>query len=413
MSEKRIEILNKFFCLANPDVLISDQRQSRSILLDLGMSNKEIYFIIGVVSSNSNLIRNELLQVQTVNADEIISEISKDSFFSEDSVRELIEDLCISLQKQTANLVSQTNKATLEIKTPIIDNTPSNNACVLDIIPADIPENAIEDYREAINGNVKKQYMIGLYYKNGENGFQQSFEKAFEWFMRAANNNDSESMIEIGHMYTFNQGVTESYDEAERWLLKSYNLGNEKAELHLGILYRQMNRKSDAIYYLKQSADKNNSEAMLYLGLIYILMPTDRERRIGIEWLKKATELQNTDAMYNLARCYEYGRGVWPNEKEAFRYYMMGANYGDDECQYMVGYCYRYGKGVWKSKKEALKWFDLAVEKENQNAMYERATLYESGKCGSEKSKEKAIELYKKCADKGNLEVIARLKQLK
>ena len=55
------------------------------------------------------------------------------------------------------------------------------------------------------------------------------------------------------------------------------------------------------------------------------------------------------------------GWGVTTNEKEAFAWYMRGAEKGNSKSQYMVGECYANGWGVNANKENAKEWYEKAA----------------------------------------------------
>ena len=50
----------------------------------------------------------------------------------------------------------------------------------------------------------------------------------------------------------------------------------------------------------------------------------------AFEWYKRAAELGDADAMFNLGLCFEDGRGVAKDEAKAFKLYKRAAELGND-----------------------------------------------------------------------------------
>ena len=60
-------------------------------------------------------------------------------------------------------------------------------------------------------------------------------------------------------------------------------------------------------------------------------------------------------AQSNLGYCYEQGKGVPQDLKEAVRWYRLAADQGYAVAKYNLGYCYAQGKGVPQDLKEAVR----------------------------------------------------------
>lgn len=83
---------------------------------------------------------------------------------------------------------------------------------------------------------------------------------------------------------------------------------------------------------------------------------------------RKAADLGHKDAIYNLADCYYYGKGVKLNYEEAFKLYCNAAERGFAIAQWSVATCYEEGIGVEKNLAEALKWYKKAAEQGDADA---------------------------------------------
>ena len=88
-------------------------------------------------------------------------------------------------------------------------------------------------------------------------GVDQDYHKAFEWYMMAAEQNNSDAQNLIGEMYELGKGVKQDYDTALNWYKKSAKNSNEIAYYNLGLLYYngingEINVKK-ANYYFKKA----------------------------------------------------------------------------------------------------------------------------------------------------------------
>jgi TPR repeat protein len=69
-----------------------------------------------------------------------------------------------------------------------------------------------------------------------------------------------------------------------------------------------------------------------------------------------------------LGLCYQNGRGVAKNGKEAFLWYQKAAAQGCNLAQFHLGLCYANGLGVERNYKEAVAWYEKAAGQGNIDA---------------------------------------------
>jgi uncharacterized protein len=75
---------------------------------------------------------------------------------------------------------------------------------------------------------------------------------------------------------------------------------------------------------------------------------------------KKASELEEPNAMHNLGLCYFNGDGVQKDLSKAYEYFFRAANLGHAESMFKIGWSYLEGDGLSQSKTEAIQWLDKA-----------------------------------------------------
>lgn len=74
--------------------------------------------------------------------------------------------------------------------------------------------------QRATKGDVKAQYDLGNCFYYGL-GIEQSYEKAVEWFRKAAEQNFAPAQNDLGDCYHRGIGVEKDEQEAERWWHKA------------------------------------------------------------------------------------------------------------------------------------------------------------------------------------------------
>ena len=66
-------------------------------------------------------------------------------------------------------------------------------------------------------------------YEDGH-GVKQDYEKAMEWYLKAAEQGDAWSQKNIGNMYYNGTGVNRDLQEAKKWFQKAADNGNSYAK---------------------------------------------------------------------------------------------------------------------------------------------------------------------------------------
>ena len=103
------------------------------------------------------------------------------------------------------------------------------------------------------------------------------------------------------------------------------------------------------------------------------------------------------EAFYYLGEHYHRGFGVKKSFERAFKYYEKASYLGHAVSMERVGLAYHYGKGVLKDNKQAEDWLRKSIDAGNNGTLYKLAMFYYD-----KKDYEKAINLLKKSAKKGN-----------
>lgn len=94
-------------------------------------------------------------------------------------------------------------------------------------------------------GSGGAQSDAGYYHYFGE-GIEQSYEKAVEWFSKAAENGNASGQNNYGVCYQYGYGVEQSYEKAVEWFSKAAAQDNYKALRNLGYCcYHGLGTKKD------------------------------------------------------------------------------------------------------------------------------------------------------------------------
>ena len=127
---------------------------------------------------------------------------------------------------------------------------------------------------DAEKGEAGAQLKLAGYYFLGQGGLEQSYEKAFYWTNKAAEQGNTLAQATIGNSYFTGRGVIQS---------------DEKA-----------------FYWAKKSAEGNDETGQFLLAILYF----------AGKGVAKSAEQGFPDAQYLLALCYNEGKGVKKNKQQ-------------------------------------------------------------------------------------------------
>lgn len=202
--------------------------------------------------------------------------------------------------------------------------------------------------RQAEEGNVDAQLTLGYMYLYGENGVEKNYDKAFQYYNMAAQQNDSVAINNVGSLYFSGIGTEKSLSQAAQMFEKASALGNTEAAVNLSFIY------------LTKDSALNNPHA-------------------AVELLKSASEAGNPTAKFLLGYAYFKGFVVEQNYKKSIALIREAANAGYDDAEYMLGYMYLNGLGITKNYGNAVKYFTLAANQGNVDAMMELGNILAAG----------------------------------
>ena len=193
----------------------------------------------------------------------------------------------------------------------------------------------LNEFRETLDAS--DIYDIGDLFYYGNEGFEQSYENAVDWYKVAAEKDYRPAQCDLGLMYRLGRGVEQDYDTALTWYRKAANQGSAVGQYNVGFFY-----------YKGWGVDQNYSQALY--------------------WTRKAAD-QDYDAAQNLlGLMYEFGNGVTQSYTEAVSWYRKAADQGLASAQYNIGDCYEQGNGVKKDLQTAIYWYKKAASQDNDAA---------------------------------------------
>lgn len=170
-------------------------------------------------------------------------------------------------------------------------------------------EKAYQEYlKSAENGDSRAMNEIAMLYAQGK-GVDKSDSMAFKWFLRSANTGDSIGEFNVGMAYEQGLSVSQDIKEAIKWYEKSANKGNTKAQINLAYLYVGNNGISPdvdrAIKYIEMYAEKASMTAFMHIGTLKENISKDLQSQNieGQLFLKQSSAHQRAVACMKKGNC--------------------------------------------------------------------------------------------------------------
>jgi TPR repeat protein len=194
--------------------------------------------------------------------------------------------------------------------------------------------------------------------------------------MYEENNFGSHSFEEVFNSSKYNYNALKSApffgEETLGVYLKIYErlgeMGFSPAFYELGLLYyngewwlEQDLKKSTS--YHKKAAELGNADAMFELYVYYSTgIGVEKNDKVAIEWCIKAAEKEQSRACYNLGAYYATG-GVVPKDAGlSLKWYEKASELGNGKASATLGVMYKTGDEVPQDDDKAEEYFDLSEE---------------------------------------------------
>ena len=209
---------------------------------------------------------------------------------------------------------------------------------------------------------------------------------------RAAENYSNFDVLAVGIMYLNGYGVEQNFDKAREYFEKAAVLKANYANYFLGEMYEKglgvtQNLETARKFYKLAAALLNENLASPFISLF------EQFYRSIYDWRLDAANFGNSDCMWKIGMMYEKGQYVEQNISKALDWYKKSAALGNSEAMRIIGYLYEHGEGVPQDYKKSVEWYEKAVALKNTYALNQLSKMYREGK-GVEQNLDKADEMF-------------------
>lgn len=254
---------------------------------------------------------------------------------------------------------------------------------------------AADEGDESVIEEVAYAYFNGSedIFDEDDNPIEQDLGKAFYWYSKLAELGNTIGQHNLAICYGQGLGVERDFDKATYWSKMSCENGNEASS----VLFDYYSKMAEELPKLDYDTDAQTDFANKLVGLANSLPQLDHKEdyKWAFELASKAAEKNNPDAIWNLALCYQNGRGVRKNIKRAIKLFEKGADLGHAPSQNSLGSLYTNGSHIEPDYDKAIDLFKKAASQGNALAMKNLGYCYQFG-YGVDGDMQKAIEWYEK-----------------
>ena len=220
-------------------------------------------------------------------------------------------------------------------------------------------------------------YNLGRAYHAGSHGIKKNAAKAFEYYKVGAEAGYAMAQANFGYCHETGFGTDKNLKDANKWYRASAEQGNLFGQLNYAgkllenaLRLKNENKMLEARdWYVKAHyQDETLIEAAYGIGVTYIQLPTKtRENtRLAKRWFSLAAAGNHTDAQFALGYIDE----VAGNNKSAFNWYNISKEGGSFPAIFNLARCYEYGIGVAQSSELARKHYRLAAMSGHPESQY-------------------------------------------
>lgn len=130
----------------------------------------------------------------------------------------------------------------------------------------------------------------------------------------------------------------------------------------LSEMEKRVPNEEKAFAHLQAAHQSGDPRATYAIGTWYLHgRYVKRDKRKGLELIRNAAECDVRDALFDYAVSLETGDGVRKSLSHAAKNYLKAALLGDSQAMYEVGRCFYYGIGVRTNRQLARVFLDVAA----------------------------------------------------
>lgn len=255
----------------------------------------------------------------------------------------------------------------------------------------------------------KEQYKRGQDYYFGKNGLQIDYEKAHNWYEKAAQQNNYYAQSSLSNLYLSGLLGDIDYEQGLYWMQQACNNGYETSCRNIARTTKKFEQKKNR-EKLEKTSEGNDPKALFELGNMYYTsgngVPQDQKQ--AIHYWEKSADLNYIPAQFKLGEHYQHNSQY----SEAKHWFDKAAESNHSYAQFYLGLQNERGNLAPRDIPLALYWYEKSAEQNNEKALYNLGIIYANGEINGIKDLQKAFDLWQKAAHNGSYLAEQRLAQL-
>ena len=228
------------------------------------------------------------------------------------------------------------------------------------------------DMRSYVWYRIGKMHCYGL-------GTEQDYEKAFEWFLKSAQEGNKFAQYSLANLYYYGNGVEKDLSQAFWWYRKSSEQGQPYASYAVAQIYS----KGEYVAENKETAQRYYKAALS--GFLEL----------------ESKDQADDNLYYKLGSMFKNGLGTEADISKAIDYFKRSAEMNNKNGLYEYGKVLIQGKHIEADLNKGLECIEKSIKLGNSNAKRFLALEYISGECFPQDI-EKGIAMLTECADEGD-----------
>jgi TPR repeat protein len=266
-------------------------------------------------------------------------------------------------------------------------------------------QKAFEWFQKAAeNGNSYGLYLLGNMYENGSY-VEQNYETALSCYKSSAAQNNIMALGEMAYMKDNGYGLLMDKEEAEKiYLQLAEERDDEWSMIKLSYIEMERGNPEKRLEWIQKALDKKYIDAYFELGFFYQYDEKYEDLEKAQQAYYKAAQMGNPDGMNGLAMIY-YNMPDNKGDEQAFRWFSKSADFGDSLGLYYLALMYECGFGTNVDKHKAWDLYLASAEQRFSPAYYKIAQLIEKGEAPAAYSG-REMEFYIKAAERNDINAI-------
>lgn len=251
---------------------------------------------------------------------------------------------------------------------------------------------------------------LGLAYEYGLGSVDHDFQKALDWYEKAAHQGDIEGNFHLGRVYAQRGNFIKGFEKLETAAVQGHS---ESIFMTATMRYHGQGVAKDvkeAFEGFRVLAEQGHADAQFMMAMmIEFEKEVEQDLQKAFDWYEKAAHQGHTEANYHSGLMLMKGVGMLPSDlKKAFKRLDAAAEQGHIEAQFLRAVMLYQEMGVERDLRRAFKEFEFLAGQGHITAWFNMALMRSQG-LGVTRDPRRAFEEFKVLARSGHMDAAFRV----